>query len=335
MLGTSPNPLSINLAGIDLRNPVILAAGTAGLLDELRDVLDLGLIGAVTTKSITPNPREGNNAWRILPLRAGMINAIGLANPGLDAFVESHAPRARAMPCKVFVSAAGFSIDDYVAVAANIDAYAADSGGVFTAIELNVSCPNVHTGTEFGSTPALITELLRAVRPVVKHCKLWPKLSPATGDLVGVAGAAISQGVDALTIGNTMPAMLIDVETRRPALSNITGGLSGPALHPVALKHVHDVYRKVAKGANVPIIAAGGVMRWEDAAEFILAGASAFQMGTALFADPRSPIDVCKGLSAWVKRQGKSNIGELVGALDLDSPRGPASDQTRKASSER
>ncbi len=343
------SPLATNLAGIELRNPVILAAGTAGVLDEMRDVLDLGRVGAVTTKSITLNPREGNNTWRILPSRAGMLNAVGLANPGLDGFLNGYAPRARAMPCRVFVSVAGFSIDDFARVAANVDAFAADSGGgvgggggvagavgasggsdvapsapggaagagVFQAIELNVSCPNVHTGTEFGASPQALTELLTSVRPLVKACKVWVKLSPMMPNMVGVARAAIDAGADGLTIGNTMPAMAIDVEKRKPSLSNITGGLSGPALHPVAVRLVHEVYRKVAKDAGVPIIAAGGVMRWEDAAEFILAGARAVQMGTALYADPRSPYGVCDGLQKWVKRQGCSSISELVGALEV------------------
>ncbi|MBX9738165.1 MAG: nitronate monooxygenase [Phycisphaerales bacterium] len=340
------SPLATNLAGIELRNPVILAAGTAGVLDEMRDVLDLGRVGAVTTKSITLNPREGNNTWRILPSRAGMLNAVGLANPGLDGFLNGYAPRARAMPCRVFVSVAGFSIDDFARVAANVDAFAADSGGggvgasggsgvgagetdvprvssgaagagVFQAIELNVSCPNVHTGTEFGASPQALTELLTSVRPLVKACKVWVKLSPMMPNMVGVARAAIDAGADGLTIGNTMPAMAIDVEKRKPSLSNITGGLSGPALHPVAVRLVHEVYRKVAKDAGVPIIAAGGVMRWEDAAEFILAGARAVQMGTALYADPRSPYGVCDGLQKWVRRQGCSSISELVGALEV------------------
>ncbi|CAN5690279.1 dihydroorotate dehydrogenase [soil metagenome] len=320
------SPLLISLLGITLRNPIILAAGTAGVLDEMHEVLDLANVGAVTTKSITLEPREGNATWRILPARAGMLNAIGLANPGLDGFLEGHAPRARALPCKVFVSVAGFTVDEFVRVAANLDAFAHDSGAStsgpgasgLAGIELNVSCPNVHTGTEFGSTPAAIRELLGAVRPVVKSIPLWIKLAPTTPDIVGVARAALEAGAQALTIGNTVPAMMIDVERRRPALANVTGGLSGPAIHAVALRAVHEVYRKVAQPAGAPIIAAGGVLRWEDAAEFILAGATAVQMGTALFADPHSPIHVARGLERWVKRQKCANISELVGALVLD-----------------
>ena len=322
------NPLAISLASIELRNPIILAAGTAGLVDDVAGAVDLTRVGALTTKSITPLPREGNDTWRILPAgAAGMLNAIGLANPGLDAFLRDGASKARGLPCRVFVSVAGFSIDDYVQCAANIDAFIGDSGGPASAnlhaIELNVSCPNVKTGTEFGHTPGLLADLLGAVRPHVKHAKLFAKLSPATPDLMGVVRAACENGADAITLGNTYPAMAIDVETRRPTLSNTTGGLSGPALHPITLKHVHDATRRVMiprkeSGQRVvPIIGAGGVASWQQGAAYILAGATAFQMGTALFADPRSPRQVERGLLRWVERQGVGGIAELVGQVRL------------------
>ncbi len=324
------NPLSVSLAGIELRNPVILAAGTAGLVDDVAGVIDLTGVGALTTKSITPQPREGNQTWRVLPAgAAGMLNAVGLANPGLDAFLSGSAGKARALPCRVFVSVAGFSIDDYVQCAANIDAFIGDCGGCASAnlhaIELNVSCPNVKTGTEFGHTAALLAELLSAVRPLVHHAKLFVKLSPATPDLMGVVRAACDGGADAITLGNTYPAMAIDVETRTPSLSNTTGGLSGPALHPITLKHVHDAYRRVMLPRKesgqrvVPIVGAGGVASWQQGAAYMLAGAAAFQMGTALFADPRSPRQVARGLEKWVGRQGVGSVGELVGEVRLSA----------------
>lgn len=312
--------LATTLCGIPLSSPVILASGTCGVLDEMADVLDLSRVGALVTKSITPKPREGNATWRILdagPGGGGMLNAIGLANPGLDAFLEHIAPRAASLPCKVFASVAGFSIDDYVQVAGNLDEWASlQRQGAIPAIELNVSCPNVQTATEFGSSPHLIRDLVAAVRQVVKHAKLIIKLSPAAPELPLIARAAITAGADALTIGNTFPAMAIDVHTRRPKLANITGGLSGPGIHPIALRLVHEVYTKVTRETGTPIIGLGGVLRWEDAAEFILAGATAVGMGTALFADPRSPINVVKGLDRWVTRQGRANISELTGALE-------------------
>lgn len=320
--------LATNLAGIELRNPIILAAGTAGLLDDVADAIDLASVGALTTKSITPLPREGNATWRILPAgAAGMLNAVGLANPGLDIFLRDIATRARLLPCRVFVSVAGFSVDDFVQCAANVDAFIGDSGGPgpsnLHAIELNVSCPNVRTGTEFGHTAALLTELLSAVRPHVRHAKLLVKLSPATPELMSVLRAACESGADAVTLGNTYPAMAIDVETRRPSLANVTGGLSGAALHPITLKHVHDARRRVmlvraeARQRTVPIVAAGGVASWQQAAAYILAGATAVQIGTALFADPRVVNQVARGLERWVERQGVGGIGELVGAVKI------------------
>ncbi len=305
-------PLETTLAGISLRNPVLLAAGTCGTLDEFSGVIDLSRIGGLVTKSITRQPRDGNHTWRIIETRhGGMMNAIGLANPGIDAFEQNYLPRAVAMPCAVFGSVAGYSVEDYVAVAASFDESAV------AAIELNVSCPNVKAGCDFGSSPAALKEVVVEVRKVVKRAKLIVKLSPWPMGLPDLARAAIDSGADALTISNTMPAMAIDVESRKPRLANITGGLSGPAIHPIAVKLIHDVYRQVARDAKVPIIGAGGVLRWEDAAEFILAGATAVQMGTALFVDPRSPLKVAKGLEAWVRKQGCASISELVGAVQV------------------
>jgi len=306
--------LATSLAGLTLRNPVLLAAGTHGTLDEFGEVCPLDRLGGVVAKSLTPEPREGNETWRVIDVRCGMMNAIGLANPGVDRFCEHLAERAASMPTVVIGSAAGFSVEDYVRVVGALDAWA--ERGI-PAIEVNVSCPNVRTGTEFGETPALIRELMTAVRPAALKAKLFVKLSPVTPDIVSVARAAIEAGADGLTISNTIPAMAIDVRSRRPRLANVTGGLSGPALHPIAVRLVYEVYRKVAKDAGVPIIGAGGVMRWEDAAEFILAGATAVEMGTALFADPRSPLKVVRGLERWARSQGVGSITELVGQVQI------------------
>ncbi|HZW09233.1 MAG TPA: dihydroorotate dehydrogenase [Phycisphaerales bacterium] len=317
--------LATSLAGISLRSPVILAAGTAGTLDEMADVLDLSRVGAVVTKSITRLAREGNPTWRILECKVGMLNAIGLANVGLDEFEAHIAPRVAGVPTTVIGSIAGFSIDDYVQVAA-----AMDNVEAMPAVELNVSCPNVHGGLEFGSDPALLRQLVAAVRPALPHTRLFVKLSPvAVASPHGIADfarAAIDAGAqpagpnqrpgaDALCIANTMPAMAIDVRTRRPRLANITGGLSGPAIHPIALKLVYDAYRLVCRDAGVPIVGIGGVLTWEDAAEFVLAGATAFEIGTGLFADPRIPLRVGRGLEKWVRAQGAAALGELVGAI--------------------
>lgn len=305
-------PLATDLLGVPMRNPILLAAGTAGYLDELDGPVDLSTVGGVVTKSITARPRPGNRTWRILDSRAGMLNAIGLANVGVEHYGEHIAPRAPSLPCVAVGSVAGFSIEDYVAVAAMFD----DAPG-FPIVELNVSCPNVHGGTVFGHDAAKLKELVAAVRPVLASTKMLVKLAPDAPDIVATARASVEAGADGLTICNTMPAMAIDVETRRPRLAATTGGLSGPAIHPIAVRIVHLVYRAVAKDAGVPIVGAGGVLRWEDAAEFILAGASAVEMGTALFADPRAPRNVARGLEKWIARQGHGSIGDLVGAVDL------------------
>ncbi|MBY0263529.1 MAG: hypothetical protein K2Q20_14380, partial [Phycisphaerales bacterium] len=304
--------LVTTLAGIPLRNPVLLAAGASGTLDEFGDVLDLSRIGGVVAKSITREPREGNPTWRIIEHRAGMLNAIGLANPGILKFEEAYLPRAAAMPCAVFGSVAGFGVDDYVVVCAAMDEWGRRPSGdalktaeasaaranpatpSLDAIELNVSCPNVKTGCTFSLHPPALRELVAEVRKVMTRTRLVVKLSPMVTDLNEMAKAAIDAGADALTISNTMPAMAIDVKTRSPRLANKTGGLSGPGLHPVAMRLVYECWSRVCKdglgrGSPVPIIGAGGVLTWEDAAEFILAGASAVQMGTGLFVDPRSP----------------------------------------------
>lgn len=321
------SPVATTLAGLPLRTPVLLAAGTAGTLTEMADALDLARVGAVVTKSITRLARDGNATWRILPVDAGMLNAIGLANVGLDAFMRDYAPRAAGVPTTVVGSISGFSIEDFVEVASAMDAVEA-----IPAVEINVSCPNVKHNTEFGSDPPLLSELVREVRRVLTRTRLFVKLSPiANGPLklADVARAAIEPagsqpagpnqrpGCDALCVANTMPAMAIDVETRLPRLANVTGGLSGPAIHPIAVKLVHDVYRAVARDTHTPIVGIGGVLKWHHAAEFILAGASAVQVGTGLFADPSCPISIAKGLEAWVRRQGVANVRELVGQLKL------------------
>lgn len=315
----APNPLACDLAGIALASPVILAAGTAGVLHEMTDALDLSRVGALTTKSITLRPRDGNDTWRLIdaPGTVGMLNAIGLANPGLDDFLAHAAPRAASLPCPVIASVAGFSIDDYAALVANLDEHARSTPRSFPAIELNVSCPNVHTGSEFGSSPDLLRQLLTAVRPLARATKLLVKLGPmavGTGEFSAVARAATDAGADALCIANTAPAMSIDVRSRRPRLANLTGGLSGPAIHPIALRLVYQTRKDLGRHCP-PIVGIGGVMNWRDAAEFVLAGATAVQVGTALFVDPRAPLAIAKGLARWTRHQGRTSISELVGDL--------------------
>lgn len=310
--------LSTDISGIQLRSPVILAAGTAGVLSEMRDVLDISQLGAIVTKSITRDERHGNAFPRITFARAGMLNAIGLANPGIEAFVRDEGPKVKSLGCPVIGSVAGDRIEDYLEVAEKLVGVEGMAG-----IEANVSCPNVHSGLEFGSDPGALKELITAMSGVVRDVPMFVKLSPVTvgtpNTIVDLARVAIESGASGLTLTNTVPAMGIDVHTRRPILANVTGGLSGPAIHPIVVRLVHMVYRGVAQDAGVPIIAAGGVTRWQDAAEFVLAGASAVQIGAGSFASPRASVKMRKGLAKWVQSQSADSISDLVGKVDLGS----------------
>ncbi len=300
--------LSIDLAGLRLRNPIVLAAGTHGTVDEIGELVDLSRVGAVVTKSITVEAREGNPGVRVVPLRVGMLNAVGLANPGLDGFLREYGARIAGVACPVIGSIAGFSMEEYVEVAKAFEALEA-----MAAVELNVSCPNVHGGLEFGVDPAALRELVGAVRRELKTTRLIVKLSPivvGNPGMVEVARAAIEgmgedggpngrAGADALTISNTVPGMKIDIETGEPVLSNGSGGLSGPAIHPIVVKLVYDVERGIARETGTPIIGLGGVSSWRDAAEMMIAGATAVGMGTGTMGDARSVGRVVRGLERW------------------------------------
>lgn len=300
--------LSVTLAGVKLRNPIVAAAGTCGYVRELADVLDPRHLGAIVTKSITREPREGHPPWRLVDVPQGMLNAVGLANVGLDRFLTEKLPAAEAIDTVVIGSIAGNSIDDYVAVAE-----AFDTQERLPIVEINVSCPNTADGLVFGEDPGRLARLVETLRAVLTRTKMLVKLSPNVGDISALAAAAIEAGADGLTLINTVSAMAIDVETRRPRLAAGSGGLSGPAIHPIAVRMVREVHAKVAGPAGVPLVGLGGVMNWTDAAEMILAGAAAVGMGTALFVDPRAPRAVVEGLDRWVARQGCRSIGELVG----------------------
>jgi dihydroorotate dehydrogenase (NAD+) catalytic subunit len=303
--------LQTQLAGIELSSPIVAASGTCGYVAELAEAFSLELIGAVTTKSITREPREGNDPWRIIGVPGGMLNAIGLANVGLDRFLSEKAPLVASAPCRVFGSVAGHSVEDYVSVAA-----AMDSRTQLPMIELNVSCPNTSTGLQFGDDPTALRGLLQEVRATVRRAKLFAKMTP-NANVVAMSRAAVESGVDGLTLTNTFPAMSLDVETRKARLSRGAGGLSGPGIHPIVVRMVSEVYRTVAREAGVPIIGLGGVIGWQDAAEFVLAGASAVGVGTALFVEPRTPVQVARGLEAWAARQGVARVQDLVGAAAL------------------
>ena len=308
--------VAVNLAGLELANPMMTASGTCGYAMEYADYVDLSRLGAFVTKSISPEVRPGNEACRIVETRGGMLNAIGLANVGMKVFLDEKLPQLRQMRStgpRIVVNVVGHSIDDYVRVAGTV---AAQDG--VDAIELNVSCPNVADGLVFGTDPPLLENLVLEVRRAMRDdCKLIVKLSPNVADITLTAQAAVTGGADILSMVNTFTAMTIDIHTRRPRLANGTGGLSGPAIRPLAVYLVSRVYRQVAKEAGVPIIGMGGVQYWQDAVEFLLAGASALAVGTALFVNPESVLDVLDGLRQYLAQQGCQSINELVGAVQL------------------
>lgn len=304
--------LAVTLAGVPLRTPVLTASGTCGYGPEYAELLDYRRLGGFTTKSVTLHERPGNEPQRIVELRGGLLNAIGLANVGLKRFIEEKVPFIREMPTPVFVNVAGYRIEDYVEVAAALDAIDCIAG-----VELNVSCPNVADGLLFGTDPGLLRNVVAAVREVVRRGVLIVKLSPNVTDIAEMARAAIDGGAQALSLINTYVGLAIDAYTRRPRLANVTGGLSGPAIKPLALFNIHRVYREVAQRAGVPILGMGGIETAEDAVEFLLAGATAVAVGTALFVNPAAPVHIAEGLSAHLDAQGLAHVSSLTGALEL------------------
>ena len=302
--------LSVDLAGIKMANPIMTASGTSGNGPEHGKLVDLKQLGAFVTKAISPEPRKGNPPERIVETPAGMLNAIGLANIGLDRFVEEKVPYLRDIGIPVIVNVVGHSIEDFQVVCRRLDEI-----DCIAAVELNVSCPNVADGLEFGTDPTRLATLVSAVRSEVQRATLIVKLSPNVTDITVTARAAIEAGAEALSVINTICGMAINVDTFKPMLANRTGGLSGPAIKPIALFMVHRVYSQVARDAGIPIIGMGGISNWRDAVEFFLAGATALAVGTALFVDPRAPIHICEGLTEYLRRKEISSVRELIGRL--------------------
>ena len=303
--------LAVDLAGLRLANPLMTASGTCGYADEYADFVDLSRFGAFVTKSITPEPRKGNAPHRIVETRAGMLNAIGLANVGHQAFVRDKLPRLAAMRDtgpRVIVNVAGHSVEEYVRVAGDLA-----PRDVVDAIELNVSCPNVKDGLTFGTDAKLLRELVTEVAAATRgHARLIVKLSPNVGDITVTARAAIEGGADILSLINTYTAMAIDVNTRRPRLANGTGGLSGPAIRPVAVRNVHQVHTALP---DVPIIGTGGVRTIEDVIEMVRAGASLVAVGTATFVDPFTARDLVRELRTWLAARSHTSVAELRGSV--------------------
>ncbi len=307
--------ISVDFAGLRLANPVFTASGTCGYGDELADFLDVNRLGGFITKSITLKPRKGNPTPRIVETDAGMLNAIGLANVGLERFIEEKLPVIAQMSVPVFVNVAGELIDEYVSVVERLASEKAIAG-----FELNISCPNVAKGgISFGRDPEQVNEITSAVRKAAGDKILIVKLSPCVTDISLIAQAAVEAGADALSLINTFTAMVIDIETRTPVLANRTGGLSGPAIKPIAVYLVNKVYNEVAKQAGIPILGLGGIRTASDAVAFLLAGAAAVAVGTATFLQPDSAVRIIAGLEEYCLRHHVTRISELTGSLSAKS----------------
>jgi dihydroorotate dehydrogenase (NAD+) catalytic subunit len=303
--------LSVDVGGLKMANPVTVGSGTYGTGMEMNRIADVGRLGAVVLKSLTLEPRSGNPAPRIAETPSGMLNAIGLENPGVEAFLSTHLEQVRrAVSCPLVANIAGYRLEEYVELAARLSA----AEGI-AALELNVSCPNVGAGgLVFGTDPDRLRELVAAVRAETS-LPLWVKLSPNVTDIVAAARAAMDSGADALTLINTLLGMEVDVERRRPVLANVTGGLSGPAIRPVALRMVHAVWR--ATGA--PIVGLGGIGSAEDAMKFVLAGATAVSVGTMNFIRPDWAPRLPDEMVEVARRLGATSFRELVGKLKTEN----------------
>lgn len=307
-MSASPPSLTVEAAGIQFQNPIVLAAGTAGYGRELADVMHLDRLGGLVTKAVSVEPRSGAAPPRVAEFSGGMINAVGLANPGLAAVRETHLPwlASHLARARVLVNVVGNTIDDFGTVVSSL----ANEPGV-AAFELNVSCPNVRCGgTEFGADPVVLRDLVARVRTVSTR-PLFVKLSPTLPDIAATAEVAVSAGADAITVVNTLPGLVIDVETRRPALGFGTGGVSGPALRPIGVLATW----KVTRAVSVPVLGVGGVATADDVVQYILAGATLVGVGTAALQDPRRPERLVRDVARWCDRHNVSRLSDLRGTL--------------------
>ena len=298
--------MAVELCGVTLKNPVLTASGTFGFGREYAEFYDLGKLGGIVGKGLTLEPREGNDGVRIAETASGVLNCVGLQNPGVEAFIADELPYMRTLGCAVIANAAGSVLSDYERIAERLSDTDVDM------IELNISCPNVKSGgMAFGVLPKSVEEVTTAAK---KHCKkpLIVKLSPNVADIADNARAAEQGGADAISLINTITGMAVDLASRRPVLGNVTGGLSGPCVKPVALRMVRQVYKAV----KLPVIGIGGIMTARDVLEFILCGATAVEVGTANMCDPLASLNIVDGLEREMAKCGINDINELKGALE-------------------
>ncbi len=293
--------LETKLLGVTLKNPVLMASGTFGFGEEYAGYLDVSRLGGICSKGLTLHPREGNYGPRMWETPAGMLNSVGLQNPGVEHFIRHELPGMRGLGPAIIANLGGGTIEEYVEGARLLNSAGIDI------LELNISCPNVKEGgANFGLKPAIATQVVSAVRKVFSGPMLV-KLSPGAENIVEMAKACRQAGADGLSLINTLLGMAIDVEQRKPVFRNIAAGLSGPAVRPVALRMVYDVVRAV----DCPVVGLGGIATWRDAVEFLLAGAAAVQVGTAVFQNPEAPLEIIDGLQRYMERHGFEHISDI------------------------
>jgi dihydroorotate dehydrogenase (NAD+) catalytic subunit len=316
---TSPD-LSVTLGRLRLPNPILVASGTFGYGKEMTGFMDLARLGGIVPKTITPLPRKGNVPWRTVETASGLLNSIGLDNDGVEAFLEKQLPFLAGCGAPVIVSIAGANAAEFVTLARRLEGVAG-----IAALELNVSCPNVSHGVDLGSDPATCRDVVAGVR-AASSLPVIAKLTPNVSDIAAVARGAADGGADAVTLINTLQGMAVDWRRRKPLLGNVVGGLSGPAIKPVALRCVHQVHRAV----GIPIIGVGGIMTIDDCMEFFVAGAAAVQIGTASFAEPVVSARLLAELPAAVREAGAARFTDVVGTLQLPRPAGCATEPTEE-----
>ncbi|MBW2603232.1 MAG: dihydroorotate dehydrogenase [Deltaproteobacteria bacterium] len=300
--------MCVDIGGIEIKNPVMTASGTFGYAGEFEELIDLNRLGAIVVKGLSLEPSRGNPPPRIVETPCGMLNAIGLENVGLAAFVKEKLPFLRRLETPIFVNVYGKVIEEYTELAARLE----DVNGI-SGIEVNISCPNVKSGgMAFGAYPESAAEVVRAIRK--KTAKpLMVKLSPNVTDITEIAKSVEAEGADSISLINTITGMAIDIETRRPKIANITGGLSGPAIKPVALRMVWQV----AQTVKVPVVGIGGIMTAKDALEFLIAGAAAVQIGTANFINPHATTDIIDGIETFLMERNISDISDIIATLKV------------------
>ena len=296
--------LEVEIGRLKLKNPVLVASGTFGYGREYAPFLDLNILGGIVVKGISLKERSGNPPPRLVEIPCGLINAIGLENVGIERFLKEKLPFLKTIDTKIIVNIFGDSIDEYALLAEKLEKSGVD------ALELNISCPNIKDGLVFGKDKRLAAKVTKAVRNVT-DLPIIVKLTPEVTDIVAIAREVINCGADCVSLINTFPAMAVDVNTRRPRLSNITGGLSGPCLKPISLKMVWDIVRTL----NIPTVGIGGIFTAQDALEYLIVGAKAVQIGTANFINPKVSVEVLEGIKSYLKDNGFKDINDVIGSL--------------------